>query len=193
MATGLDNARDQRRFIERLTEAISWCTGAGSLSDPRTSLRTFKPADLVLVSQHDQVFAVCGDRWRALSLSGRRDLPAVTSLCGGRLVAYFPGDSLSDGPAEAESKGFFDVDNIPPYDTWVWMVRNVRAAEYPGTTGEIDANYLVAWVPPDFIDLANRGIEANPEQCIMWLDTLDDEFVQSLRRLNVLHGQAPTG
>ena len=87
MANGLDNARDQRRFIERLTEAISWCTGAGSLSDPRTSLRTFKPAELVLVSQHDQVFAVCGDRWRALSLSGRRELPAVTSLCGGRLVA----------------------------------------------------------------------------------------------------------
>ena len=48
---------------------------------------------------------------------------------------------------------------------------------------------LVAWVPPDFIDLANRGIEGNPEQCIMWLDTLDDEFVQSLRRLNVLSGR----
>ena len=100
-------------------------------------------------------------------------------------LAYFPDDNLSDGVAEQVSKGFFDVNNIPPYDTWVWMVRNVRTFEYDdGAKGETEANYLVAWVPPEFIPLARAGVDANPEGCILWLDTLDDEFVRSLRRLS---------
>jgi hypothetical protein len=41
-------------------------------------------------------------------------------------------------------------------------------------------------VPPDFIELASRGVKANPEECILWLDTLDDEFVQSLKRLKFI-------
>jgi len=111
----------------------------------------------------------------------------ATDLCGGRLLAYFPEDNLADGAAQTGSEGFFDVDNIPPYDTWVWMVRNVRAFDYrDGGKGELEANYLVAWVPPDFIELATAGVEANPEECILWLDTLDDEFVQSLKRLKFI-------
>jgi hypothetical protein len=110
-------------------------------------------------------------------------------LCGGRLLAYFPDDNLADGWAETVSEGFFDVNNIPPYDTWVWIVRNIRTFEYADhEQGEIEANYLVAWVPPDFMPLASRGVDANPEGCILWLDTLNDEFVQSLRRLSFFQG-----
>jgi hypothetical protein len=47
----------------------------------------------------------------------------------------------------------------------------------------MEANYLVAWVPPDFSLLASGGVDVNPEGCILWLDTLDDAFVRSLRRL----------
>ena len=193
-AAALHYPGDRERFIKNLTEAIAWCTVSGSLSDPRTSLRTCKPELEDLLSQSSQVFQVSLERSRRLRESGQKPLPAVTDLCGGRLVAFFPSDSLSDGVAKTESKGFFNVDNIPPYDTWVWIVRNVRRWEQAGcTTNERDANYLVAWVPPDFIALADAGIEANdPECCIMWLDELDDDFVQSLRRMNFLPN-APVG
>ena len=111
----------------------------------------------------------------------------ATDLCGGRLLAYFPDESLADGVALMKSEGFFDADNIPPYDTWVWIVRNVRAFDYrDGGQGELEANYLVAWVPPDFVALAGAGVDANPQECILWLDTLDDEFVQSLKRLKFI-------
>jgi len=50
----------------------------------------------------------------------------------------------------------------------------------------VEANYLVAWVPPDFIELASGGIAVIPEQCIEWLDTRDDAFVRSLRRMGFL-------
>jgi len=55
-----------------------------------------------------------------------------------------------------------------------------------GARGEIDVNYLVAWIPPDFVQLASAGVAVNPEACILWLDTLDDEFVRSLRRMGFL-------
>jgi hypothetical protein len=72
------------------------------------------------------------------------------------------------------------------------MVRNIRTFNYAdGAKGEMEANYLVAWVPPDFIQLASRGVRVNPEECILWLDTLDDEFVRSLRRLGFLPDALP--
>jgi hypothetical protein len=49
-----------------------------------------------------------------------------------------------------------------------------------------DADYLVAWVPPEFLELANSGLDANPERCIQWLDMLDNPFVQSLTRLKLI-------
>jgi len=184
IAVALHDLRDRQRFLKSLTEAIAWCTGSGSLSEPRTSLRSCKPSDLV--SPEDQVDGVCISRSFRLPELGRR-LPPVTDLCGGRLVAYFPSFNLADGWAETQSKGFLDVDNIPPYDTWVWWVRGISRVEYADhRTSEIDASYLVAWVPPDFIELADAGIRANPEDCIRWLDTLDDDFVRSIRSMKLL-------
>ena len=90
--------------------------------------------------------------------------------------------------SQRRSRRVFSIPTTsPPYDTWVWMVRNVRSFTYAdGAKGEMEVNYLVAWVPPDFIRLANAGVAVNPEKCILWLDTLDDEFVRSLRRLGFL-------
>ena len=75
-----------------------------------------------------------------------------TSLQGGRLLLLAPDETLCDGAAQYSSKGFFDVDNIPPWDTWVCFFRR----------------YLVSWVPPELLELANVGIEVNPEECIFW-------------------------
>jgi hypothetical protein len=41
------------------------------------------------------------------------------SLLGGRLMVYFPDAALADGAAEVQSRGFFDVHNTPPWDTWI--------------------------------------------------------------------------
>ena len=72
----------------------------------------------------------------------------------GRLIAYAPQDNLCDGAAQVQSLGFFDVDNVPPWDTWVVM----------------HGRYLLAWVPPQMIKFVNSGIEVNPEECIKWAD-----------------------
>lgn len=83
------------------------------------------------------------------------DQEPSSSLKAGRLLLYSPEENLFDGAAKYDSKGFFDVDNAPPWDTWV--------AFSHGT--------LLSWVPPQLTGLAQSGIDANPEGCIRWLQS----------------------
>lgn len=71
---------------------------------------------------------------------------------GGRLLLYTPSENLACGAAEASSNGFFDVNNVPPWDIWV----------------DFSEDTLVSWVPPALLDVAQMGIYVNPEACIRW-------------------------
>lgn len=72
----------------------------------------------------------------------------------GRLLTYWPEENLACGGAEYASVGFFDGDNAPPWDTWV----------------AFSGKGLLSWVPGELVDLASKGIEANPEACIAWYE-----------------------
>jgi len=69
---------------------------------------------------------------------------------GGRLLLYTPSENLACGAAEASSNGFFDVNNIPPWDISL----------------DLSEGTLVSWVPPALLDVAQMGI--HPEACIRW-------------------------
>ena len=99
---------------------------------------------------------------------GRRPTTRVSTvddLLGGRLVVYFPDANLCDGAAEAASNGFFDVENTPPWDTWVALGSDPGHDKDPSY-----GTYLISWVPPQLIALASAGIDVNPEECIVWLE-----------------------
>jgi acyl-CoA-binding protein len=104
-------------------------------------------------------------------------LQSADDLHGGRLLAYFPDEELSDGAAEADSKGFFDVYNTPPWDAWVALIGDDHEARGP---------HLVSWVPPLFLDLASEGIRVNPEECIIWLEDADVPLRDQLRERGVI-------
>lgn len=98
------------------------------------------------------VEALSDKRAERLRTEQRYPSTVLQDLAGGRLLLYSPDENLCDGAAQYSSMGFFDVDNAPPWDTWVCFFET----------------YLVSWVPPQLLDLANQGIDANPEQCILW-------------------------
>lgn len=77
------------------------------------------------------------------------------SAAGGRFLLYTPSDNLACGAASANSNGFFDTNNVPPWDLWLAFLN--------GT--------LVTWVPPALVDVAAMGIFVNPEACIRWADS----------------------
>ena len=92
----------------------------------------------------------------------------------GRLLCYFPEANLADGAAEVASEGFFDINNIPPWDTWVGLYRSDL----------LDVGhkvYLISYVPEMFLRHAGKGVDVNPEQCIMWLHDADTPVGNVLR------------
>ena len=154
-----DVSRGLEPFWERLGATASWCTPLASADDPRGSLRSLTTQPRVLeYSYLDAVHNVVTLRRRPKALVMKDPLE------GGRLMVYFPGADLADGAAEQETKGFFDVNNAPPWDTWVGFFRDSSGSDTSY------AQYLVAWIPQVFVSLAQSGIDVNPERCIEWLD-----------------------
>ena len=124
---------------------------AKQLRSPSLQPVSFEPAQ-PFVARAQIVETLADKRAEQLRIEQRYPSTPLMDLGGGRLLLYAPDENLCDGAAQSSSKGFFDVDNIPPWDTWVCFVDR----------------YLVSWVPPQLLDLANQGINANPEQCILW-------------------------
>lgn len=150
-------------FLERVGETAAWCRWrvdvtrpATCLRDPRTQPRRLEPDYFAAVR------TVASSRPKGADADAPVPRPAWDRE--GRLMVYYPDADLCDGAAEIMTDGWFDVFNCPPWDTWVGFFRDRRPA------GDFYANYLVAWVPGPFVELAARGIDANPEQCIAWLD-----------------------
>jgi hypothetical protein len=148
-------------FPARLAEAIAWCSPRANPADPLGSLRSVSLKPWILeANRQSTVRSVISSRSRHL-----RDVPGpggVDALAGGRPLVYFPDLQLADGAAEQATMGFFDVDNTPPWDTWVALLRG-------NALGPSIADQLVCWIPPSFISLVERGIGVNPEGCIDWL------------------------
>jgi hypothetical protein len=46
--------------------------------------------------------------------------------------------------------------------------------------------YLLAWIPPECVELTAAGIEVNPEHCIRWAEDVDAGFVHRLRSAGLL-------
>jgi len=101
----------------------------------------------------------------------------ANDLHGGRLLTYFPDAELEDGAAEAETGGFFDVNDTPPWDTWVGLFSDPEASRDSSF-----ATYLVTWVPPGLIETAQRGIDVSMLDCIAWLDGTNTALARRLRR-----------
>ncbi len=186
---------DLVQFRVRLAEAIAWCAGRGSAIDPANSLRTpdLRPAVLDETRTHCRytwgtvperqalVRTLTQERARRLQVEGRYPAVPADDLADGRLLVYDPDDSLFDGVAEEVTRGFFDVDNTPPWDTWLGYVHERDEEGWRPFD-----SYLVSWVPPGFIALADVGIQINPEECILWATQNDTLFTRQLHAAGLL-------
>lgn len=141
-------------FKAACLEAAAWCDLEGKLAAFRTeALRPLLP-DWPTARE----FEVALDMLRR----GRRELlrgRTSIRLPEGRLLVCQVNESISSGESEHETSGFFDVDDRPPWDTWLWLV--------PSST--MDVVTLVSWVPIELEAEVSRGIAVNPYGCIYWL------------------------
>jgi len=166
---------DSSSFEQRLAEAIAWCDGRAKARDPKSSLRTpsLHPG-LLSPTRADAVRFVLNHRQVRLPTDRIQPIANGRGLTTGRLLCYYPDADLSDGAAELASKGFFDVENIPPWDTWVGLYGSDQRDRSYGV-------YLVSYVPEPLVRHASTGIDVNPESCIVWLRDADNSLTARLR------------
>jgi hypothetical protein len=166
---------------QRLRSVARWVSArlSGTIDHARLRTRDLLPVGKHLPDSEAVTDALAKEPWTMVEsiAAGRRlpmSLPALE--LPGRLMVYFPHLNLCDGAAEAASAGFFDVDNAPPWDTWVACFHDHCANRDPGP-------YVIAWVPEPLIAAADAGIAVNPESCIVWLDESDVAAKQLFARL----------
>jgi hypothetical protein len=161
--------------IRRQGEQLMATANVGSIVPPlRHQLRSEALRDLAeslarVGTDHAAIVERVADRRSQLLRSSGTHLDSpVPGLHGGRLLVFAPEDNLACGAAEYASMGFFDVDNVPPWDTWIAMF----------------GKYLVSWVPSQIVPLVQEGLDVNPEQCILWSDdpSLSRESVGAVLR-----------
>jgi len=162
----------------RLAETVAWCAPRADVSAPETSLRDPRLRPRIMQPSYAATVKDVAIN-RQLALGSR--LAPSEDLAGGRILVYGPDEELSDGMAEQETRGYFDVANCPPWDTWLAM------AEF-GKAGAGRSAHLFSWVPAGFIELVTFGIEVNPEACILWLEDWREPapsaIISALRRVS---------
>ena len=188
---------DPLAFGRRLADAQAWCLPRVRLTDPEHSLRTpaLRPPQWRVgprwpagFADHDAptdrnalVEATAIQRRELLAASPRLSPVPVRGLAGGRLLVFNPDMSLSDGAAETASRGFFDTDNTPPWDTWLCFVDETAGAPVRvGPNFAVWRAFLISWVPEPLLDDIAEAVLVNPEQCVIWADDLDSAFIQGL-------------
>jgi len=155
-----------------LTGTAAWCSLKQSLSyelrspeiDPSAALkRRYFPDTRESIeawvqdrySQYRQaVSQVTAQRALLVAAMNVAPLDSNDPEAQGRLLIYFPLETVSCGASNASSHGFYDGEDAPPWDTWFWYSDGA----------------ILSWVPNDFISRAQAGIDANPVDCIHWTD-----------------------
>jgi hypothetical protein len=160
----------------RAADANAWARHHWRMDDLASSTRC--PALSPLLGDGGGVTAVLVDDVACRRAAALRAAGIVsTRPCDGRILAFDPQQSLSDGAAAAESGGFFSDDNMPPWDCWLMFVE--ETPRYPDRWTEFDS-YLLCWIPSSVVRMAARAIEVNPEQCLRWADELDTPALAQL-------------
>jgi hypothetical protein len=133
----------------------------GEIAPLENQLRSssLKPKSFSVGQSSDERLSIVQDivtkRAESLRIDGTHPQTLLSGVPTGRLLCYVPDENLSDGAARFASKGFFDVENVPAWDTWICFLDR----------------HLISWVPPQLIELVTRGIDANPEGCVFWAPT----------------------
>ena len=174
---------DTVAFEIRLAETIESCTRYGDILEPKDSLRSeeLKPEFMCNENQYlndsakriNDINQLLETRSKLLN---KEATPVVSDadLQGGKLLAFFPDETLCDGAAEMVSYGFFDVDNVPAWDAWVGIFR------------DYDREYIITYIPHQFVSLVDEGSYVNPEDCIPWLEKSQTRLARKLMQKGII-------
>lgn len=162
-------------IAQRLAETVAWCSRFARADDAGASTRTIelRPPIMMLrgydliqrllaspAEPRAAVDYVCAGRRRALERLGIPVAPTGSNLAGGRIL-YTTMDTDSCQCATGPSNGYFDLDDLPGWDTWF----------HHRDTGQL-GGLIYCWVPPPLVELADRGLLTLPCLNVLWSPSL---------------------
>jgi hypothetical protein len=79
-------------------------------------------------------------------------------------------DTIIDGASEVESFGFIDAVDLPPIDTWFYLLKQNNKLLF------------FAWIPSNFTPLAQNASDVNCVDCINWFSEWYPEDYQRVAK-----------
>jgi hypothetical protein len=176
-----EQARANLRLI--LLETVAWVSAHADANDPANCLRSPRLAPYIFNdSRYDTVHDVVWARHlqlegegRVTRIRGRSDelvevaalgLGSVVPLVAeGRLLVWERDQTVDDGAGQAETRGYLDESDMPPWDTWVAYMEGTRNER--GVPDHLGC--LVSWVPPIFISAVESAVQVNAYGALYWL------------------------
>jgi hypothetical protein len=177
-------------FKKRLAETIVWCSERTNPDDPAYSLRSndLRPPGLRLChnlkTELSEVVEPIVDQ-RAFWINNWRknNLDLLVGMAGRLLICTSATESIPDGAVTELSKGFYDEDDMPPWDTWLCYLEEGSAGE---GSPSYRTQYLLSWVPAQFVELANIGVETHFMGCMRWALQESTVFTRQLESAGLL-------
>lgn len=187
-------------FVQVVRDTAQWCALHANVDDPEHSLRTTElatptPFDIWYpkTKQHrpmndQQSFTSFVHQVNTL-IDRRRKLltqQKFSAQPAGRLLIYDPSSSDSSGGSMNCSNGFFDVDDCPPWDTWICAV---RSDTHYALQRDDWMPLLICWIPEVFYPLIEKGFNCCTIECIGWIHSSSGPFYGGVPILESLHRQ----
>ena len=91
----------------------------------------------------------------------------IGNLYPGKILIAKIDCTVIDGASVVQSLGLIDGYDIPPVDTWFYMTQTE------------ESRVLFAWIPMEYVNYANDGVEVNCVDCINWADTWYPEGLEA--------------
>jgi hypothetical protein len=170
-----------------LSALQAFINAPGRESGAKEALRSPKsqPRNCVFALLHNQQSEMPFERWQETEIerltlavgmaAQKRPHDAIGSnqapdLDSGRFLLYSPFLAGGDGLAEANSHGFFDIDDCPPWDTFLTFMK-ARATVIVGNF-QLQARHdgILCWIPNRAVELAQAGINVTPAGSLSWVE-----------------------
>ena len=157
-------------FFQSLCSISSYWSAAhdweeNALSEPFQPIETFWSAFtreldvyLSLQKMRDAVMDCISERNKLFHGYGGNSINA------GRCLVYSPLPSMGDALACAETHGFYDEADAPPYVSWGDFVI------FDSDSDLLPEAYLLAWIPKELESVAQQGMSVSMGRSLFWLD-----------------------
>jgi hypothetical protein len=172
------NKFDLDVFKRQLAETTAWCSQPNIYADGKYSFRQFafmkssaEWLDCILTEDRDYcIKSMIEERRKLLHNKNIPVAPLNVDLSGGRLLVFFPDQTLRDGVATVESNGFFGLGDFPPQDTWIYYSSDIWLLHKQNSLYK----YLISWVPREYFLAIENTMNMNAAEHIMWLTDLEE-------------------